>query len=372
MGRLWLLLPLASLTACPGVKDLDIGGEGEDESDPFVVNRTDVSVDEGYLGELEVDVNEGMTAFMITAVGENYVDVEEVVDPDGETVFDWEEWDGKYSLTEAGSPYYNDVTFNYPIRDKEPDLVEGTYTVYLGSYSGSGRPREDELEVYIARKRDSDFDEGTIHARVVYAKGIDDDEDVVEAVEGAVERWDEIWAAYGIALEVEYATSDIDADLPYPLYKSNGIKDIAEETDGRQITVLIGETVEGADDLYGITGGIPASMDATPRSAICISWLANSGLDGDFSEDDVRLFGETLAHEVGHYTGLFHPVEMDWSYYDALPDTDSDCDRMSECQDALGDNLMFPYPVCSWTECVPQDQLSDDQVGVKMRYTGTE
>lgn len=371
MGRLPALLPLALLTACPGVKDIGWEGEGEEE-DPFVVTEDEVHIDEGYLGELSVEIEDGMTAFMVTATGDNYLDVEEVVDPDGDTVFSWEDWDGKYSLTEAVSPYYSDVTFNWPIREKDDRLMTGTYTVYLGSYGGSGRPREDDLDIYLARKRDDSFDSGVIAARVVYAKGVDKDEDVVAAVEGAVERWREIWAAYGIELDEEFATSDIDSDLPYPLYASNGIKEIANDTDGRQITVLIGETVEGADDLYGIAGGIPASMSATPRSAVCISWLANSGLDGDFSDDDIRLFGETLAHEVGHYTGLFHPVEMDWDYYDALSDTDSECDSMRDCQDALGDNLMFPYPVCSRTECTPQDQLSDGQVGVKMRYTGTK
>lgn len=372
MGRLPLLLPLALLTACPGLTDKGWEGEGEDEGDPYVVTNEDVHIDEGYLGELEVEINSGMTNFLITAQGDNKLDIEEVVDPNGDTVFYWEDWDGKYSLTEAIAPYYSDTTFNWPIREKDEELVEGTYTVYLGSYSSTGRPREDDLEVYLARKRDDSFNSGKVGVRIVYAKGVDDDDDVVEAVEASVERWREIWDAYNIELDEEYGTSSLDADLPYPLYEGNGIEAVANDTNGRQVTVIIGETVEGAEDLYGITGGIPASMTATPRSAICISWLANSGLDGDFSEDDIRLFGETLAHETGHYLGLYHPVEMDWSYYDAIPDTDSDCSRRTDCEDALGDNLMFPYPVCTRTSCTPQDQMTDGQVGVKMRYTGTE
>ena len=40
--------------------------------------------------------------------------------------------------------------------------------------------------------------------------------------------------------------------------------------------------------------------------------------------------------------------------------------------DDLGDNLMFPYPVCTFRECVPQQKMTDGQVGVVMRYTGTK
>lgn len=368
-----LVWTLFLLTGCPDWTDIGVGeGEGEGEDKPsFVTSEEEISIEEGDLGELEIEIDDETSAFLVTVEGEYYVDVEYVVDPDGETVFDWEDWyDESTSLTEAIFPYYHDATFNWPIRERDGRLSEGTWTVYLGSYSRSGYARADDLDVTIHRKRDSSFSSGAVGVRVVYADGVGDDEDVVAGVEGAVERWREIWAAYNIDLDEEYAQSDIDEDLPIPYSDSSGIREIAEDTDGRQVTVIIGETIEGSEAYYGVTGGIPAPLTATPRAAIVVSWLANAGGDGRFSDDDIRLFGETLAHETGHYVGLFHPVETTWNYWDALSDTD-ECGRMSECEDALGENLMFPYPVCTYRECVPQDQMTDGQVGVKMRYTGT-
>ena len=77
--------------------------------------------------------------------------------------------------------------------------------------------------------------------------------------------------------------------------------------------------------------------------------------------------GETMAHEVGHYTGLYHPVESNYRAWDALDDT-PECTRRRDCEDALGDNLMFPYSICDATSCLVTDQLSADQEGVLQRY----
>ena len=147
-------------------------------------------------------------------------------------------------------------------------------------------------------------------------------------------------------------------------------KRVAAGADGQQVTILVSETIDGSLDYYGIAGGIPGTLSRTDNALIVVSWLANAGGDGAFSEADVQLFGETLAHEVGHYMGLFHPVELTYDFWDALSDTEV-CDSQNECESAMRDNLMFPYPVCDWTECVAQEVMTDQQVGVKHRYTGT-
>ena len=86
------------------------------------------------------------------------------------------------------------------------------------------------------------------------------------------------------------------------------------------------------------------------------------------------MFGETLAHEIGHYSGLFHPVECDYDCtleWDALADT-PECMGWRDCEAELGTNLMFPYPVCDFYGCTPAGDLSAAQVGVWQRYTGTK
>ena len=119
-----------------------------------------------------------------------------------------------------------------------------------------------------------------------------------------------------------------------------------------------------------MAGAIPGTLTANTRSAVVVSWLASAGTDGVFQDTDITILGETMAHEVGHYMGLFHPVEQTWSTWDACDDT-PDCTSESACISALGTNLMFPTPVCDFDGCIEQDQLSLVQEGIMHRYTGT-
>ena len=76
-----------------------------------------------------------------------------------------------------------------------------------------------------------------------------------------------------------------------------------------------------------------------------------------------------LAHEIGHYMGLYHPVEASYNYWDALEDT-VECGTWNACETQLGNNLMFPYPIC-YGACELQTEITSDQMGVLQRYTGT-
>jgi hypothetical protein len=135
---------------------------------------------------------------------------------------------------------------------------------------------------------------------------------------------------------------------------------------------VVGESIAGdADYLYGEAGGIPGPFAAQPHAAVFVSWLANAGGDAAFDDEDILLFGETMAHEMGHYLGLFHPVEDGWDAWDAVADT-PDCSAIGECEDALGDNLMFPYPVCGARACVRQSALTEIQGGVVQGYIGVQ
>lgn len=63
--------------------------------------------------------------------------------------------------------------------------------------------------------------------------------------------------------------------------------------------------------------------------------------------------GQILAHEVGHYLGLFHTSEQNGYSHDPLPDT-QECGRIgTNCPDI--NNLMFPFAGVSHTE-VSADQ----------------
>ena len=69
--------------------------------------------------------------------------------------------------------------------------------------------------------------------------------------------------------------------------------------------------------VLGIAGGVPgpAFLGPTERSGVAIGTL-------DISEDDH--LGNVMAHEIGHYLGLFHATERDSIFHDTLMDTEED------------------------------------------------
>lgn len=66
--------------------------------------------------------------------------------------------------------------------------------------------------------------------------------------------------------------------------------------------------------LGGVAGGVPGppGMPGTSRSGVVVATAHDL---------DPHEVGLVVAHEVGHYLGLFHPSEWDDTYHDQLPDT---------------------------------------------------
>lgn len=92
--------------------------------------------------------------------------------------------------------------------------------------------------------------------------------------------------------------------------------------------------------ILGESAGIPGiPIRGTPGSGLAVT-MADfpSGLD---------VIAATIAHETGHWLGLFHPTEIGGFDFDPLPDT-PECPTLnffnySQCPDST--NLMFPIEV---------------------------
>ena len=367
MTRGYSLLMLLVMAGC-GDKDTSTSS-----NNGLTTTRFSATTNSNGIAQIEIEVDQQVDVFSVYAESDQFLSVEAIRNPDGDIVLDWGDWDGDKSLTSAFYIEGTDTVINWPVRAADGTLDNGTWIVEIAAVdSGYYYAGNTAIDVAVQTRADSQLKQGKIAVEIVYAADVGSDTDVVTATEAAVDRWREIWADYGLTLKVSYRdATDLDTSLTdLSEGGSNSIASQSAEGTNRDILVLIGEEIGNLDDVYGISGGIPGTPLDGPRSAVVISWLANAGGDGTFSDDDVRLYGETLAHEGGHYTGLFHPVEDGWRYYDALSDT-SDCSSTSSCESDLGDNLMFPYPVCSISSCTPQDQLSGEQQGVMHRYIGT-
>ncbi|MFT4977664.1 MAG: hypothetical protein ACI8S6_003571 [Myxococcota bacterium] len=292
------------------------------------------------------------------------------VSPDGQLVYTWDDWNNtEQNYSYAVYPETAVATLNYPVRDSDVPYTGGTWEIELFTLDGTGDYIDNvpvDIRVYVAQ--DDTLSGGCVFVRLVYAGGTGDDPAVTDAVERAVARWSQVWAAHGLKLiPTGTASSRLDADIPSPRAGHDDYADLSEDSDAI-LQVVIGETIDGETAL-GESGSIPGSLAATPYSAVAISWLAHAGVDGVFSDAEVRTMGETMAHEASHYLGLFHPVELSGDTprsYDALDDTPA-CTSRDDCDELLGRNLMYPYATDD-----DQDELSSGQVGVLNLWTGTQ
>lgn len=335
---------------------------------------------DGYV-TVEVEVGEDVGALQIVAKRDRgMLSTDYLYGPGGELVLDWEDWyDSSFSLTECFFPTQYATTLNWPVRAEDGPLEPGTWKATIATLDAVGYYTANQtVEIEILTRPEPNPARGSLRAVIAYAEDVRDEPGVEAAVEDAAAYWIELYASIGVALTVEYSDIAVDEDLPDTYEGLDEIGAFHAEHGTRTILMVIGEQIANDRWLYGEAGGIPGPFTGADHAAVFVSWLANAGPDADFDPEDVLLMGETMAHEVGHYVGLFHPVEFDESYttgeyWDALDDTE-DCSRLSSCESSLGGNLMFPYPLCTggMSDCDRQDEITDNQGGVVQRYVGVE
>jgi Pregnancy-associated plasma protein-A len=125
--------------------------------------------------------------------------------------------------------------------------------------------------------------------------------------------------------------------------------------------------VQDPNGVAGISGGIPgpALTPGTTHSGVAVSTF---GPLADLTQAAAVIQGQTMAHEGGHFLGLFHTTESGAQDIDPIPDTPA-CSvardtngngtvDAGECLDLDGLNLMFWGPPASGTA---QDILSAGQ-----------
>ena len=280
--------------------------------------------------------------------------------------FEWNESD--HSKTNAG--FVADVvSLNWPVDETDPPLVDGRWDFEFGVVDADQEYTSASILLDVLLKPDETFDSGRLQISIVYTESLDSDEGLRAAVDEAKELWRDLYDQIGIEVAfVDYAFPD--EDLAPPAFGlEQAYVDIATDTAPRSVNLVISDSIVGYDDIFGIAGDIPGPLIPTTRSAVQVSALLAAGADGVFDAEDTRLLAETMAHETGHYLGLFHPVESAWDAWDVLTDT-PECDTEGDCVEELGDNLMFPFPVCGPVTCTPQDGLTIQQGSVANRYVG--
>ena len=256
---------------------------------------------------------------------------------------------------------------NWPVRATDTPLSEGEWLFTF--FTNDTSPGLANVDIMV--KRDNQLNSGTLKVTIAHTTELSYNQEFDSVLEQAIEVWEDIFAQAGITLDIWLMQSSLSGDIPSPFQGSIDYYSLNAQGDNSDILVVIGENIAGYPDQYGFAGSIPGTTARHKIGAIAISWLFSAGVDGSFDSTEIRLLGETLAHETGHYLGLPHPVEQTWAQYDALSDTIA-CSDVNSCELYLSTNIMFPYPVCDSQSCIEQNVTTNDQRGVLHRYIGVD
>jgi hypothetical protein len=332
------------------------------------------SLKSGAQGQVKftLPVDDAETALLATLqVPEPFLTHFECLDaPKNNPLFDWDqETGGLYSKTNAGF-VAQAVTLNWPILASDAALESGRYRFCASVVEGNQFVKQD-VELTIALKRDPDFSSGSLQVAIVYAGGVDEDPELVAATEAALDLWVDLYADVGIEVLFSFYTFPNGSLDPPAFGTEDDFIAIAEMTSFREVNVVIAPEIAGLEDVFGISGDIPGPLVSSRRSGVLVSALLSAGADGAFTAEEVRIFAETMAHETGHYLGLFHPVEATFDSWDVLMDTPV-CTSELDCVMAMEDHLMFPFPVCGIQSCTPQGVITDEQAAVLNRHAAID
>jgi hypothetical protein len=276
---------------------------------------------------------------------------------------------GGIDLGFFGEPFPSVISATAPSRRSDPDLdTSRQFTSSVEIDSSNTR-----VVFHIDSKADGDLNSGGLTVNVFNVGETAQDSDSKDVIDAAIEEMRRIYSSAGISVSIRQIDATGPVTLPDPTSGSSFYDSNTNSVSSPSINVFIGGDIGGTDgEVLGISAGIPGPAIPSRRSAVAVGLFSGAGPDGVYSNTEVRILGETIAHEVGHYMGLFHPVDFDGnsaSGNDPLSDTPT-CRTVGECTtnpDAVG-NFMFFAPVANGDgDFVEQNQVTGEQRGVLNR-----
>lgn len=359
---------LTSLSFCNVKKD------SEDNNENLSVQLLSFSAvsDTNGTARSTFSVPAGTKKFQLTASSSTaLIRIDSVVDSDNNEFVQ----PGGLPISTA-SDFTNGIAVaSVPSRDFDPSLNDGaTYQVVSTVTDGGGRGQEGETVTYVLSGRDdSNLGSGTLNVNVFIVGSVLHSETSRAIIDDAINVMRDTYSnELSTNLNVEVFNVEgpnliTDPGVGSDFYLSN-----ASLGQSPAVNIFIALDISPGG-LLGVAAAIPGPAFPSGKSAVAVSFANHAGPDGLFSNYEIRLLGETLAHESGHFLGLFHPVEISGILVvgeDPLTDTPT-CSTFIDCgeQNGLYTNLMFPFPVSDGLgESFPQNELTSQQKGVVNRY----
>ncbi|MFK8002250.1 MAG: hypothetical protein AB8H86_21825 [Polyangiales bacterium] len=208
------------------------------------------------------------------------------------------------------------------IPNSTPDRVElasGRHVVLSGTFFDETGPESQVTVRALVRRSTTGEGGGDLRLRVHVAPGLGftaGNAHTVDRLQSTLERLDEIYAEAGINIIMPSAGDYVDiSDNRYSIINSTqgpgselaGLFRQSAPSDEQVVNVFLvrGFDEDGGGGTLGVAGGIPGPVDVhgTAHSGVVISF--DTQIVGNLG----RFAGQILAHELGHYLGLFHSTE---------------------------------------------------------------
>jgi hypothetical protein len=286
---------------------------------------------------------------------------------------------GGQSVSLANEFFRSGNTVSVPSRMVDPILAPASrfeVGVEVRSSSNNNPP----VLFTITSRNDNNLNSGTLQMNIFRVGEVALEASSRTAIDQAiVEARNILSSSAGIGLRIQEFEISGPITLPLPSDGDRLYLDASNRAPSPAVNIFIGGDIGGGSSgtTLGIAAGIPGPPMPSRKSGVAISLFAGAGSNGRFDREDIRLLGETIAHESGHQMGLFHPVDFSGSVViatDPINDTE-ECSFFTECVgvNSLVRNLMFPNPVSdSSGSLIPQNQLSQGQRGVLNRYVAVD
>ncbi|HMO16624.1 MAG TPA: hypothetical protein PKA63_02355 [Oligoflexia bacterium] len=370
-----LLLSALLLTLACAEKDKDENGNVPNADVNLEIETTSDSRGQAGISFLS---GEGISKLAVTAITDNDTDIRftrvsggpnNYLNPRG------------VALSLSSEFFKYSSTVSAPSRIADPSISEGMrFDVGVQLRGGRGNLNGKKVTFVITSRKDNNMESGQLPLNIFYVGGVGREQSTKDAVSRALQEARSIFSrAAGISLRIEETEIAGPNIIPQPFEGDALYLRGSESVASPAINVFIGGDIQGgtAGELLGLAAGIPGPPVPSRKSGVAISIFSAAGADGRFDNEDIRLLGETIAHESAHHMGLFHPVDFSGASVtgtDPLADTD-ECSFFTQCasNDTLIRNLMFPNPVSGPDgNFLPQNNLTTEQRGVVNRYVAVD